>query len=174
MSFDELKLPRLADPAELRRLKSATEQAVKLSGGSAFEAKTRVRKGALSKYGSPDREGETPHYIPLDVAVELDRHNGAPIVMSAAVGMLGYRLVPAGEIEAAELCYSDAQSIAKETSDVVNILLEVLASGNRLDAASRSTILREITEAKTALYKLSSKIHGGGHIGLARGGNGDG
>lgn len=153
--IDDIKLPRLAEPAEITRLKSVTEQAIKLSGGTQFETRTRVRKSALSKYGSAS---EPDAFLPLDVLLELDRHNGAPLVTSAVAGMLGYRLVPAEALEDAQLNLEDVQAIAKETGDVVNLLLGLLTSGKRLDAADRHRILREVTEAKATLYGLAAKI----------------
>lgn len=154
MSDNDRLIPRAASDAELRRLKSVTEQAVKLAGGGDFEPHTRVKKAALSKYGS---RSEPDHFIPLDVLVELDRHNGAPLIISTVAAMLGYRLVPAAEAEDAALAIEDAKLVAKETGDVVNLLLSLLTSGKRLDAADRQSLLREITEAKAVLYRLASK-----------------
>lgn len=152
---DVLALPRLADDAERRRLKSATEQAVKLCGGADFESRTRVKKAALSKYGGIS---EPDNFIPLDIILELDRHNGAPLITSALARMLGFRLVPDNEAEEDSLRLADAQAIAKETGDVVNLLLSLLTSGERLDAGARQAILREVTEAHAALYRLASKV----------------
>lgn len=162
MTFDKPRLPRLAEAHELRRLKSATEQALKLAGLTEFEERTRVKKAVLSKYLTEEPEGEQPHFMPLDIILEVDRHNGAPIVTSALAGMLGFRLVPTAEVEAAEVGYNDVHAISKETADVVNLLFEFLMSGRRLDAATRKELLRELTEAKQVLYRLAQKIAGGG------------
>lgn len=158
MPAEPLKLPPLVEDGERLRLKAATEQAVKLTGGAEFELRSRVLKAALSKYGS---RSQSDHFIPLDVALELDRHNGAPLVTSVLAGMQGYRLVPAGEIEESELALADAQTIAKETGDVVNLLLTLLASGRKIDAADRRDVLREVAEAKACLYRLANKVSGG-------------
>lgn len=159
LSLDDTRLiPRLSTDAERRRLKSVTEQGVKLSGGTEFEPHTRVKKSALSKYGS---QSEPDNFIPLDVALELDRHNGAPIVTSALAGMLGFRLVPVESDEEADVQLADAQSIAKETGDVVNLLLTLLTSGRKMNAADRQDVLREVTEAKASLYRLATKLAGG-------------
>lgn len=158
---DTNPLPRLAEDAELRRLKAATAEAVKLSGGSQFESRTRVRRAALSKYGArPGATTEPDAYMPLDVALELDRYNGAPLIAATLAGMLGYRLVPEAQAEAEELQLSDAAAIAKETGDVVNALLAVLTAGKEISAADRQAILKEITEAKQALWRLTGKIGG--------------
>ena len=157
MSDDRI-LPRLSSDNERRRLKAATETAVKMSGGLAFEPHTRVRKAVLSKYGGVS---EPDHFIPLDVILELDRHNGAPLITSALAAMLGFRLTPEAQSDEEEIGLADAQAIAKETGDVVNLLLSILTSKPRMDAADWRDVLREVTEAKAALFKLATKIGGG-------------
>lgn len=154
---DDLRvIPRLASDADRRALKSATDTALEQArGGSAFEPFTRVKKAALSKYASPS---EPEHFMPLDVALELDRRNGAPLLTATLAGMLGYRLVPAAQAEEDDLCLADAQAVAKETGDVVNLLLTLLASGKKLAAADRDMMLREVSEAKATLFRLAGKI----------------
>lgn len=151
-------IPRLTTDAERRHLKGLTKAVLAgVNGGDAFAPSTRVEKAALSKYGSnsfPD------HFIPLDVAIELDRFADAPALIGAAAAMLGFRLVPAAEVAEAELCVADAQSVAKEAGDVVNLLLTLLANGKRLDAADRRDLLKEVTECKASLYRIS-KLAGG-------------
>ncbi|MBZ0161935.1 MAG: hypothetical protein K8H74_04410 [Notoacmeibacter sp.] len=159
MSDDDFRLiPRASTEAERRRLKSATEQAVKMAGGADFEPHTRVKKAALSKYGGM---AEPDHFIPLDVILELDRHNGAPVITGVLARMQGFELRPIAAQEEDELQLGDAQAIAKETGDVVNLLLGLLTSGKRLDAADRRDLMREVAEAKATLYRLAAKVGGG-------------
>jgi hypothetical protein len=163
MSDEALRtVPRLATDAERRHIKTVTRHALDaVGGGEAFSPATRVEKAALSKYAGP---AYPDHFIPADVLLELDRLAGAPLLVSTLARMLGYRLVPAeGDAPQAKLDLSDAQSVAKETGDVVNLLLTLLSSGRDLDAADRREILREVTEAKAALYHLVVKLAGGGH-----------
>ena len=160
MPADDFRpIPRLATDAERRHLKAITRQAVQSVGGAdAFVPATRIEAAALSKYGGnayPDA------FMPADVMLELDRLAGAPLIVGALAGMLGYRLVPAGEDRAHELDIADAQAVAKETGDVVNLLLGILTSGRRLDAADRRSILKEVTEAKASLYRIVAKLAGG-------------
>lgn len=159
MSDDFRQIPRLATDAERRHLKAITQQALhSIGGGDAFEASTRVKQGALSKYGSnsfPD------HFIPVDVALELDRLAGAPNVIGAAARMLGYRLVPVDAAADNTFDLVDAQSVAKETGDVVNLLLALLSSGKNPDAADRKAVIKEVMEAKDSLYRVAMKIAGG-------------
>lgn len=153
------EIPRLATDAERRHLKAMTLQAVhSVGGGDAFEPATRVKQGALSKYGS---NSFPEHFIPLDVALELDRLSGSPVLIGACARMLGYRLVPAGSSADDDLSLADAQSVAKETGDVVNLLLTLLTKGKPLDAADRRAVLKEVSEAKDSLYKLLAKLAGG-------------
>ncbi|MBZ9822316.1 hypothetical protein [Mesorhizobium sp. CA4] len=153
-------IPRLTTDAERRHLKGLTRTVLAgVNGGDAFSPVTRVEKAVLSKYGSisfPD------HFIPLDVAVELDRFADAPTLIGGAAAMLGYRLVPTGDADDAhQLTVADAQSVAKETSEVVTLLLTLLASGKKLDAADRQSVMKEVVEAKASLYRVVNKLSGG-------------
>ncbi|MCA0027366.1 MULTISPECIES: hypothetical protein [unclassified Mesorhizobium] len=152
-------IPRLTTDAERRHLKGLTRTVLAgVNGGDAFAPSTRVEKAALSKYGSnsfPD------HFIPLDVAIELDRFGDAPALIGAAAAMLGFRLVPAGEAAGEEISVAASQSVAKETSDVVNLLLNLLAQRKHIDAADRRDILKEVTEAVAALYRVAARQGGG-------------
>ncbi len=152
------KVPRLIEDGELRRLKTITAGALKaVGGGDAFEPSTRVRQAALSNYGNlavPEK------FIPLDVAIELDRAATAPLLIGEAARMLGFRLEPIDGAAASGISVSDAQSVAKESGDVVNKLLEVLASGKPLAFADRQALLKEITEAFAPLYQLTVKLGG--------------
>ncbi|RVD15417.1 MAG: hypothetical protein EOS73_32120 [Mesorhizobium sp.] len=154
---DEIRtVPRLITDEELRRIKTLTSQAIKaVGGGDAFEPSTRVKQAALSNYGNnavPDK------FIPLDVAIELDRAAQAPLLLGGAARMLGYRLEPIDAPPATRVTMGDAQSVAKESSDVVNMLLALLASDKPLDAADRQALMKEITEAMGPLYKLVTKL----------------
>jgi hypothetical protein len=152
------QVPRLISDEELRRLKTITAQALKaVGGGDAFEASTRVKQAALSNYGNnavPDK------FIPLDVAVELDRLAGAPLLLGAAARMLGFKLEPIASTENAGISVADVRSVAKESGDVVNKLLELLATGKPLALADRQMLLKEITEAFGPLYQLATKLGG--------------
>lgn len=153
--MSDIHLPPLVTEEERRRLKGVADQAIKLTGGSQIEPRSRVKKAALSKYGSAS---EPDAFIPIDVILEVDRHNAAPLITSTLAAMQGYRLVLAEEAEDAQLALADAQAVAKETGDVVNVLLSLLTSGRRMSAADRQEVLREIAEAKASLYRLASKI----------------
>ena len=152
-------MPRLTTEEERRHLKTMTFMAVhSVGGGDAFEASTRVKQGVLSKYGSKSYP-ET--FIPLDIAVELDRLGQSPVLIGACAKMLGYRLVPCGADDPLPLTLCDAKDVAKETSDVVNLLLVLLAGGKPLDEAGRRQIAKEVTEAKDKLNSILVKSMGG-------------
>lgn len=163
MTAELRNVPRLIEDHELRALKTATFNQVRAVGGAdMFAPSTRVLQPALSNYGNkalPDK------VIPLDVAVELDRAAGSPLLIGAAAGMLGYELSPRSLPAPAALGMDDAREVAKETSDVVNVLLQFLASGASLDEALRRELLREIGEAKARLYQLALKIVAGNRAG---------
>lgn len=156
---DFREVPRLIDDSERRRLKSITfSQISAVGGGEAFEPSTRVKQAALSNYGNkavPDK------FIPLDVAIELDRFAPAPLLIGTAAAMLGFRLEPIGPTASDVIGLADAQSVAKETGDVVNLLLTLLSSGKSLDEAGRRALVKEATEAIAPLYQLVAKLAGG-------------
>ena len=157
------EVPRLIEDHELRSLKTTTFNQLRAVGGAdAFAPSTRVLQPALSNYGNkalPDK------VIPLDVAIELDRAAASPLLIGAAARMLDCELVPRGREAVAALGMADAREVAKETSDVVNVLLDFLSSGAPLDEALRRELLREIGEAKAKLYQLALKIVAGTRAG---------
>ena len=90
---------RNTTPQERLALKAAVRRAVKLAGGGAnAQHATRVAEPALSKYSS---SGEPAHHCPVDIALDLDREAGAPVILSALAELQGFSLVRGRGAEAA-------------------------------------------------------------------------
>lgn len=149
-----MKLPRRAAPADLFALKAAVRHALAIAGGGErFAAVTRVNAPALSKYG--DALGEA--FMPLDVAVDLDREIGAPVIAEALAAAHGYRLSPADPAAAGAPNFADVAKIMRESCDVADALTDALADG-RIGPNEARTIDREIEESIAVLRGLQARV----------------
>ncbi len=152
-----MKLPRLTSEHDRLALKAATRAALALAGGVArFELATRVQAPALSKYAAPQ---ETIAFLPIDVAADLDRDIGAPVIAEALAALAGYRLVPADAPAAGTPNLADVARIMRETCDVSDALTAALADG-RVTRTEARAIDREIEEAIRELRVLQSRVSG--------------
>ncbi|MBK3745837.1 hypothetical protein G3A39_42530, partial [Paraburkholderia aspalathi] len=87
---------RTISDIEQRTLKSATDGAYVLSGGiSRVLDFTRVGTASLSKYASFNDEFRES-FIPIDVAIEIDRRAKTPTIVKEMAALLGYELRPIG------------------------------------------------------------------------------
>lgn len=151
-----MKAPRKTTPDECNELKATTRHALAIARPTKFALVTRVDAAQLSKYGSvahPDS------LMPIDVAVDLCRDIGSPLIVEEMARLLGYRLVPAETAESGEVGYGDLAEIHRETSDVVQALAAALPDG--IDPGEKRVIRKEISEGITALHRLDRKIAGG-------------
>lgn len=148
------KLPRRAVPADLYALKAAVRHALTLAGGGdRFALVTRVNGPALSKYA--DACGD--QFMPLDVAVDLDRDIGAQVVAEALAAAHGYRLTPADPATNGAPNLADVAKIMRESCDVADALTAALADG-RIGPAEARAIDREIEEAIAVLRGLQARV----------------
>ncbi|SMD18581.1 phage regulatory CII family protein [Rhizobium sp. RU36D] len=141
-------------------LKAVTRRGLDLAGGGGIAChSTRVNEGQLSKYASNGADNAMA-FVPVDVAIELDMLAGSPVIVAHMAALLGFKLVPVRGADAGDgdaLSHADALDVANETSDVVRVVTQVLASGH-VDAAARQKITREADEAIRALKSLVSKV----------------
>jgi hypothetical protein len=151
-----MKLPRKIAPDELNDLKAVTRQALDIARPSKFALVTRVEAAVLSKYGSP---AETDKFMGIDVAVELCRDIGAPLVVEEMARLLGYRLEPLAAGDAGAVDAGDLADVHRETAEVVQTLARALPDG--IDTAERRDLRREISQGITALHRLDRKVAGG-------------
>lgn len=144
------ELDRLTTIAERLELKASTERAlIRAGGGVNFHFYTRVATTQLHRYGAADEKD----FIPLDVAVELDRKAGVPIAIGTAARLLGYRLEPLTG-EAGTQCLAEAISGAiRECSDVYTKAIDATAD-DRITPVERRDINTEIDEAVESLQRL--------------------
>ena len=151
---------RTISEQEQRSLKSATDGAYALAGGiSNILPFTRVGTSTLSKYASFNDEHHDS-FMPLDVAIEVDRKAKSPTIIKQAAELLGYELVAANAVidgDHAPLTAMDAHRVMSETMDVSQAVLAALADG-RIDAGERKTIAKEAREAMRALQDLLRKV----------------
>lgn len=114
----------------------------RVGGIVAFADRTRPKVATLSKYASEsDDNGLT--IMPIDVAIDLDKAAGAPIVTARMADVLGYDLVPkiAG-MGAGLLTETDALDVMTEAMDFVRSIRAALADGSICDA-DRAALQRD-------------------------------
>lgn len=135
-------------------LKAAVRRAMKRAGGGdSFCHSTRVGAPTLSYYANPGRDDM---HIPVDVAIDLDREAGAPVVAAEMARMLGYRLVPLDAVDGGP-DMSDLAAVAGESADVVRKFADALADG-AIDRLERADLSAEIDEARAAFDRLARKL----------------
>ncbi|TAY95844.1 phage regulatory CII family protein [Rhizobium ruizarguesonis] len=146
-----------------RSLKCVCSVAYDLAGGNTlFQHSTRVVVSQLSKYASLNEDDEKS-YMPIDVAVDLDRAAGSPVITGTMAQLLGFRLEPltAAAAEADKLSERDAHKLLAEAMDVSQALLAAFGDG-RIDALERKRLrveLREVIRAAEAiLAKLDEEV----------------
>ena len=141
-------------------LKKACDVGYIVAGGvSLFLRLTRLRgTSQLTKYASSN-EDDRETFMPIDVAVDLDRAARTPIVTGAMAALLGYRLEPlsASVADAEKLSEKDAHHILSEAMDVSRTLLAAYADG-RIDAAERRQLRREVRELIRAAEIILAKL----------------
>lgn len=145
-----------------RSLKCVCSVAYDLAGGNTlFQHSTRVVVSQLSKYASLNEDDEKS-YMPIDVAVDLDRAAGSPVITGTMAQLLGFRLEPlsAAVADAEKLSERDAHKLLSEAMDVSQALLAAFADG-RIDALERKRLRVELREviraAETILAKLDEE-----------------
>lgn len=147
---------RQSTAAERYDLKAATERCLtRAGGGNNFQYHTRVATTQLHRYGARDEKD----FVPLDVALEMDRQAGTPIIIGAAARLLGYTLEPVTAGKGTQ-CLSEAISAAiRECSDVYAKVIDATAD-DRITPAERRDIHTEIDEAVESLQRLRNSVAG--------------
>ncbi len=149
---------RTISEQEQRSLKLATDGAYILAGGiSNILPFTRVGTSTLSKYAS-ESDDFRENFMPVDIAVEVDRRAKSPLIIKKAAELLGYELVPSRSFSSdadplAPITEADAHRVMKETMDVAQAIIEA-RKDDRIDAADRKIILKEAREAIRELERL--------------------
>lgn len=136
--------------ADYLALKAATRRAIESAGTlTELATYTRVDPAQLSRYGNPEHQS----FAPLDVAMDLDRLAGAPIILRAWAERLGYELAPhESAAHEPEALAEHIPDIAGETADVVRALADTADQG--ASPAQARIIDREAGEAIEKLTAL--------------------
>lgn len=152
---------RPTTPKELLRLKAASRRAVELAGDvTAVERITRVRKAALSKYTAVH---ETAYFMPVDVALDIDRDTGEPVILREMAALEGYDLAPrrgARNATGGNAMLARAHLVGRLTREVADVVAEVLAADadGVITPRERSALLKEIDEAQGALNAMRRSV----------------
>ena len=139
---------------ERMEIKAATREAMRLAGGvERFAGVARVAKAALSKYGSVS---ELDSYVRADVILEHAREIGAPMLLEALAGMVGYRLVPIeGSDDPEAVGVSDLLAVTR--NDVAHSLGDALSDGV-VDIHERRAVREKIAIERAVLSRLDRKL----------------
>ena len=146
---------RASTAGERLALKAAVRRAAKMAGGGAsVQHALRVGEADLSRYGSPEHAAR---HCPIDVALDLDREAGAPVIVAALAGLLGYRLVLVDAEPAQGVTPDDISAVTVETAEAVKALCDRLGKGPA-SAADKAAIHKEIEEAVAALRTAQAHV----------------
>lgn len=136
--------------ADYLGLKAATRRACEAAGPlAAISAQTRVDPALLSRYGNPDNDV----FVPIDVAVDLDKLGDGDLILQAWADLRGYDLVPRdcrAEAEPSAIARHLAP-VAKELSDVIGAIANTSAE----TPAAAARIEKEVAEASDVLRELA-------------------
>lgn len=148
---------RISTDHERNALKTACRAAVHVCGpAKQIAAMSRISEGRISICINR----ETEDFLPLDVALEIDRLAGAPLIVEAMARMLGYRLV-ADETEApkAGFTHKDLLALQARVSDLVRKGDGALDDG-RIDQLEERELHQEIAKTRAILAEFEGKIGG--------------
>jgi hypothetical protein len=112
---------------ERRELKTATYRLCLELGVSEAAGLTRVNAPALTKYGA----GHEDAFMPVDVAVDLMRAAGKPILLEAMAAQLGLRLVSAAPVESGG---DKLEVLSRAKRDITAAFAEFTVVANGADA----------------------------------------
>ncbi|HEY0120572.1 MAG TPA: hypothetical protein VGC14_02225 [Rhizobium sp.] len=142
-------------------LKRVLDVAYELAGGvTVFQYVTRVVTSQLSKYASTDTENEK-RFIPVDVALDLDRAARKPVVTAKMAELLGYRLEPMEQRIQGDspLSENDALLIMDEATALWRMARQAFADG-RLDALEKQQLRLKLHELIRAAMQIIPKLDG--------------
>lgn len=144
-------------------LKRSCDVSYLVGGGVSLIFRMTRLKGTsqLTKYASTNEEDKET-FMPIDVALDVDRAAHTPIITGKMAEMLGYRLEPLmASIEGSDaLSERDAHNILSEAMDVSKALLAAFADG-RIDALERKQLRRELRELIRAAEIILAKLDDG-------------
>ncbi|WP_156379610.1 hypothetical protein [Rhizobium sp. Leaf383] len=146
---------------EVRTIKKATEAAYRLAGGvSIVTTRTRASISQLSKYASTNFENAET-LIPMDIAVEVDRAAGSPIILTAYGEILGFQLVVAAPADEPDgpVTEADAHTIARKAMALAEEIFAALED-NVIDALEKRTIVDKCHRLKKTVRDMIKRLGG--------------
>ncbi|MBZ8133261.1 phage regulatory CII family protein [Afifella sp. IM 167] len=151
---------RPSSTADRALLKAASQRAVHEAGGpEKMQYATRIGQSGLSRAGSMLAD-DIDRFLALDVALDVDRACGKPIVATTLAGLLGYELRPRGVSAGGSDLTGHLITINRETSEATGALLEALRDGE-ITESERRRCLKEIDDAAHALNLAAAALRGG-------------
>lgn len=151
-------------------IKRVTNATLDLAGGISVAAmRTRSSGSQLSKYANfchPYQDGTADtreFYVPLDVAIELDRAAQTPAILSVHAELMGFDIVPkSGEAvsDLPELSEMDALDLLCKVGKAAEEIRAARSDG-RIDSHERQKIDEKLYEAKRCLNRLLRQNGGG-------------
>jgi len=141
------------------KLKRATELACETAGGvNLAQGCTRVVGSVLSRYFKEDDRHEKL-FIPVDVAIDIDRMAKRPLIIETCAEILGYALVPLesriASVEA--LSEEDAYRIMDEATELWRMTRLAFADG-KIDALERKQMRTKLHELIAACHIILEKL----------------
>lgn len=136
--------------AMYNQIKTATKLVLKdLGGADAAETCTRVGRSQLFDYGNIGMD----KFIPVDVALDLERVGGSPHITAALARMQGYMLV---QIEVPRERGTLAVLIAEIGRDVGELFATAAGAltHDKLTEAERQDLLRELDN----LHRVTGEV----------------
>jgi len=135
-------------------IKTATKAAIAAIGGvDAAETITRVRRSVLSDYGNRN----SPHVVPVDVAIDLDRCAQTPLILQAMALAEGYTLLP---IEVGKGCVAASMSaIAENAGRTISTALMAIADGV-ITREEADAMLRELADLLRVVQHAQAAVMG--------------
>lgn len=149
--------PRPSSDVEHRALKSAVRRALRLAGNAvSFAECTRVSKSAIGRYGSTGAD-DAEFHMPIDVALDLDREAGLPVVTGALAQSLGFRLVvdhiePGGRVSP-----NDTVTVMSSACEFGSALSRALEDG-RIDESEVREVNQTIERLRGVLNSVQKRL----------------
>ncbi|MVA47350.1 hypothetical protein GN325_20700 [Agrobacterium vitis] len=141
------------------KLKRATEASYERAGGVKLAQEcTRVVLSTLSRYSKEDKQHEEL-FIPIDIAVDIDRMAKRPLIIETCAELLGYALVPLeSRIASAEaLSEDDAFRIMDEATELWRMTRLAFADG-KIDALERKQLRIKLHDLIAACHIILEKL----------------
>jgi hypothetical protein len=149
---------RISTDHERNALKTACRAAVHVCGpAKQITAMSRISESRISICINR----ETEDFLPLDVALEVDRLAGAPLIVEAMARMLGYRLVPEEQPEREKgLTHRDLSSLSARFAEVQQTTHGAL-DDNHVDPGEGRDIQGKLAKLKHEIAAFEGKVGGG-------------